>query len=94
MPAPCLGGVRFSRRRARGGHPRAGPCGFAEENNVPENQIVDRLLYVAQFTRLSPDRDPEAYALQLIEEEKFSFHALHSVVPLPPRPRLPVSDRR
>ena len=53
----------------------------ALQGAVPEDEIERKLLLRSEFVRLNPDRDPNAYARGLIDEEKTSFHALSAPVP-------------
>jgi len=53
----------------------------ALQGAVPEDEIERKLLLRSEFVRLNPDRDPNAYARGLIDEEKSSFHALSGPVP-------------
>ena len=53
----------------------------ALQDAVSEDEIERKLLLRSEFVRLNPDRDPNAYARGLIDEEKTSFHALSAPVP-------------
>ena len=53
----------------------------ALQGAVPDDEIERKLLLRSEFVRLNPDRDPNAYARRLIDEEKTSFHALSAPVP-------------